>query len=50
MPTAMENGPGAKFNFARYLIELNAGHPAKTASGTIQRFRLRERERVGRPE
>ena len=31
MPTAMENGPGAKFNFAHYLVELNAGHPAKTA-------------------
>jgi len=31
MPTAMENGPCAEFNFAHYLIELNAGHPAKTA-------------------
>jgi hypothetical protein len=48
MPAAVENGPGAEFNFAQYLIELNSGLPAKTAAGKIQRFRLRERERVGR--
>ena len=47
MPTAMENGLDAQFDLAHYFVELNADHPAKTATGKIQRFRLRERERIG---
>jgi hypothetical protein len=47
MPTANDNGPGAQFNPAQYLVGPNAGHSRKTATGKIQRFRLRGRERIG---
>jgi hypothetical protein len=31
MASAIENEFGVEFNLAQYLIELNSGHPAKTA-------------------
>jgi hypothetical protein len=42
MASAIENELGVEFSLAQYLIELNSGHPAKTA-GIDDRDTLKSR-------